>query len=564
MRSGHQVDTNSALRKQAHLALVENQHESMVSLLSKFGNAHNPDINAFISTIPEKLSSAAKILLQRNEIIDDLKLENRVKLKKFIQKFHSQSQTGTSGMGEHIAMLDDKNTKIIVSIHQPNLFAYSGVFKKIVMAETLKRIIQESDRSKKIVTLFIIVDHDFINEFWVRSAELPSSLHPSGKFQLRLPVSKSSRWQMICNVPTPSRLVLEEWNQRIRTWIKRSSSTPDVRQLESNFELFWNEVELAYQKSKSYSDLNSFLISQLVNNVIGYPTLFVRLSEISSVFEKGFMHLINNFKTYSRTLRETETTLKSCGIHSGVSPNSYTSAPIWLHCKCGSKANMKLLSDHKLSMTGTCLGCKNHLEHTFSEGGNSELDLSNIIDTISPRAIPIQLLSARELGTTCYVSGIGGLGYLVDASVISRRLLINLPLVVIWPSKDIYAGVAQTQALRLTHSNDQGLETSLEEFSAADAEYKHRIRILIEKRSELFRANRPIQHLLDDILLLKEKQREIHKILKSMNRATKALNLSPCIVDLAVNYGIVQSQKQWERHLHKVDDLAAPVFMGMK
>ena len=564
MRSGHQVDTNSALRKQAHLALVENQHESIVSLLSKFGTAHNPDINAFISTIPEKLSSAAKILLHRNEIIDDLTLENRVNLKNFIQKFHSQSQTGTSGMSDHLAMLDDKNTKIIVSIHQPNLFAYSGVFKKIVMAETLKRIIQESDRSKKIVTLFIIVDHDFINEFWVRSAELPSCLHPSGKFQLRLPVNKSSRWQMICNVPTPSRLLLEEWNHRIRTWIKRSSSTPDVRQLESNFELFWNEVELAYQKSKSYSDLNSFLISQLVNNVIGYPTLFARLSEISSVFENGFMHLINNFKTYSGTLRETETTLKSCGIHTGVSPNSSTSAPIWLHCKCGSKANMKLLSDHKLSMTGTCLGCKTHLEHTFSEGAKSELDLSDIIDTISPRAIPIQLLLARELGTTCYVSGIGGLGYLVDASVISRQLLINLPLVVIWPSKDIYAGVAQTQALRLTHSNDQGLETSLEELSAADAEYNHRIRVLIDKRSELFRANRPIHHLLDDILLLKEKQREIHKILKSMNRATKALNLSPCIVDLAVNFGIVQSQKQWERHLREVDDLAAPVFMSKK
>src|ERR671938_2145293 len=109
-----------------------------------------------------------------------------------------------------------------------------------------------------------------------------------------------------------------------------------------NFNQFWNEVELSYQKAKSYSDFNSFLMSQIVNRVWGYDTLFVRLTDISSVFEDGFRYLISNFNVYSDALRKAEGMFLRHGIDTGVSSSSYLNAPVWVHCKCGSKAPVKI------------------------------------------------------------------------------------------------------------------------------------------------------------------------------------------------------------------------------
>ena len=42
--------------------------------------------------------------------------------------------------------------------------------------------------NKKIVNLFLIVDHDFMDG-WIRLALLPSVKHSLGRLELRLPVS---------------------------------------------------------------------------------------------------------------------------------------------------------------------------------------------------------------------------------------------------------------------------------------------------------------------------------------------------------------------------------------
>ena len=118
---------------------------------------------------------------------------------------------------------------------------------------------------------------------------------------------------MASTVSIPKRTILEYWRKQITSWIAHSSalyvttSRSNKSNLLSNFEEFWQQVELAYSKAKSYADFNSFLMSQIVNTVWGYNTLFVRLTDISPVFEGGFKYLISNFKAYSDSLRKLRT-----------------------------------------------------------------------------------------------------------------------------------------------------------------------------------------------------------------------------------------------------------------
>src|SRR3712207_8842328 len=81
---------------------------------------------------------------------------------------------------------------------------------------------------------------------------------------------------------------------------------------------------------------------------------------------RSFEFLISNHRTYADTLHKTEQEFLSRGIHTGVSFKSHEKAPLWLHCKCGSKApvrdrkSTRLNSSHaNISYAVFCLKKKN-------------------------------------------------------------------------------------------------------------------------------------------------------------------------------------------------------------
>ena len=570
------------------------------SLFSKYERVSNPIVSEFISSIPDNFSDAVNRMLHictnsaapSPPSANDLTLNNRAKLQKFINKFHFEASTMTLGVSNSITLLNDPSTKIFVSIHQPNLFAYSGIFKKIVLLQTLKSEVERKmqqrheetihNNSKKIVNLFLLVDHDFMDG-WIRLALLPSVKHSLGKLELRLPVSNSKKWQMASNMPIPGRTVLNYWRKQITSWLRKNStsllhSSPSNKSyINDNFEQFWYEVELSYSKAKSYSDFNSFLMSQIVNKIWGYDTLFVRLTEISSVFADGFGYLISNFSRYSDALRKAESMFLRHGIDTGVSSSSYLNAPVWLHCKCGSKAPVKIY-DKKMSqqqegevqnqiiLKGTCISCKRHL--LMNLGNKHTLELlkdEQVLHQMSPRAIPILLLLCRDLGITCYVSGTGGsMDYTVVGSIAFKELSINMPsLTLVWPSRDIYYGIGQLEALELVQLTDQSdVMPYLESLRQKDAEFEGRIKPLIEERNRRVKNGESIQTILSDLFSLKEEQRKIRRLIKITLKVKNAVEMSPCIVDYAVNFGVANTQIQWRKHLLDNDhSLDAPILM---
>lgn len=615
------------------------------SLFSKYERVSNPLVSQFISSIPDNFSGAVDRILHicaksppsaAPLPINDFILNNRVKLQKFIKKFHSEAGTMTADVSNSITLLNDPSTKLFVSIHQPNLFAYGGIFKKIVLLQTLKNEVEKKEEankqqeelqgrqkgkedhsSKKIVNLFLIVDHDFMDG-WVRLAQLPSVKHSLGRLELRLPVSTSNKWQMASNMPIPGQTVLNYWRKQITSWIRKNSASSIVSSaynksnMRDNFEQFWQNVELSYSKAKSYSDFNSFLMSEIVNTIWGYDTLFVRLTDISSVFEDGFRYLISNFDKYSDALRKAENMFLRHGIDTGVSASTYLNAPVWLHCECGSKASVKIYEKElllplrqeqqrqqrgqerrgetgevqeerrerqqqkpkqkeelqkQIILKGTCISCKRDLQVNLGNKHTLELlKQEQILHQLSPRAIPILLLLSKELGVTCYVSGTGGsMDYTLVGGIAFKELSINMPsLTLIWPSRDIYYGIGQLEALELVQLTKQyDVIPYLESLKQENADYEGKIKPLIEERNRKVKAGESIQTLLLDLFNLKEEQRKIRRLIKITYKVKNAVEMSPCFVDYAVNFGMANTETQWREHLlnNNNNSLATPILM---
>jgi hypothetical protein len=536
------------------LAVVDQVPQVRV-LFAKFNQVNDPLVSGFTESIPEKFADAVNYVASQKVLASDFVLRNRVMLKSFIKKFHSEAGTFTDRVRSGIELLDDPTAKIVVSTHQPNLFAYGGVFKKIVVLETLKNAVEELERDAKIVNLFLVVDHDFMDESWVRLAQLPSMQHSLGVMELRLPVSESRRWQMVCNMPVPSQTVVHNWKWQVKSWIK-SAAGADKNVLVDNLEKFWQHVEASHARAESYADMNSFLMSKVVNETWNYSTLFVRLSEISTVFENGFKFLVSNAGIYSDALKSAENMFMSRGIDTGVSSSSHLHAPVWVHCKCGSKASAKIArKDGYLVLAGSCMSCKKELE--LNLGNPDNLDLGRAVSDLSPRAIPIPLLLARDLGISCYASGTGGIGYLVDGSVVSKKLGLDLPLVLVWTSRDAYNGIGQSEAAALMPAQD--IDLYLQSLEKQNAECEERIRPLLSQRAEKIRAGEPASEVLSKLFELKEGQREIRQQIGTAEKIRNAVNLSPCFIDYAVNFGMVKTERAWRNHLVTDGGLASAV-----
>jgi hypothetical protein len=600
--------------------------DKVSSLFSTYRIVNDPVISDFISSIPETFSGAVENLshaftkvtttritsenrgasinmaptADSINYVNDYKLNNRLALGDIVKKFHHEADTLSSQVSTSIGMLSHPATKIFVSTHQPNLFAYGGIFKKIVLLQTLKNtLLHQSPDSLRIVNLFIIIDHDFMDENWIRVTQLPSIRHSSGIFEVRLPVNNSRRWQMVCNMPLPRHNILDDWKNQLISWIRNStlfdsflfpltttelsdssseSSTGDIKsKLIDNLKLFWEHVELSYSRAKSYADLNAFLMSTIVNTVWGYDTLFVRLTDLSPIFLNGYTRLLSNFDIYSDTLRKTHYLFQSHGIPLGVSPSSYLNAPVWLHCRCGSKAPTKLnrsvlQREGELLLEGVCMACKKSLTANLGKKQlyekNEPKQDSNSKDAIahnlSPRAIPIPLLLLSELGMSCYASGTDGMRYIIFGSHLFKQFSSNnAPLFLVWPAKDNYRGFAQVEALNLLRLK-QRLSNVTEYIKILNEKLKRLSSLicpLIEERNRLVKSGQPIERILSKIFSLKEMQRSIRSSIKTAEKVKRVMDMRPSIIDYVVNFGLEDTESQWRQTLLDKDSLSASIDM---
>ena len=164
-----------------------------------------------------------------------------------------------------------------------------------------------------------------------------------------------------------------------------------------------------------------------------------------------------------------------------------------------------------------------------------------------------------------YISGTGALNYMLHASLVFKKLDINMPVIVFWPSKDILYGGAQLEALEnVGIKKHSDIVNYLESLKKDEFEYKERITPLITKRKKMIESGIPIEELLAHLFALKQRQRAIRQRIKVGQKAYNTLNIMPCIIDYAVNFDLVNTELQWRNNLLNNDRFDLPLTLSLK
>ncbi len=536
------------------------------AIFSRYLNSSDSDISKFVQSIPSKFDEAVDILSE-NPVpkTDEFIGSNRKLLRKATTNFHAKAGTLNEKIINQIDALSDERLKIIVGIHQPNLFAFSGVFKKIVLLESLANHSKRENHT--IVPLFLIVDHDFMDDKWMHVAKLPSIRNATGVLDLRYPINDSKRWKISSMTDSPTRSLINYWENQIYNWIKNNKdlSKSEVKALYDRFQKFWNIVEDAFLLADNYSEFNSIIMSKIANNFWNYKTLFVNLSDLSRVFQRGYNFLLSENENYLRSLEISETYFREHGIYTGVSANLNKHSPLWLHCDCGSKASSKISrkDNGEIVLIGKCISCKKNL--SLSIGMNGKVSIpENKIDLVSPRAIPILLLLSRELAISGYISGTGGsIGYTIVGKKVFDELQIRLPAMMLWAGNDVFTGIAQREASKyLEENNISNMSEFFIDINYKNDELRKKIEPLVSRRNEIYKNKEQLQGLLNNLFYYKQEQRKIKDVIKNVQKSKNALKLKSCIIDYAVNMEMEQIEHEWSHNLVNNNDLTKPVLLN--
>lgn len=546
---------------------------------------------AFPKSLEKLLEACVSFHQQsKNKVSLERARERRTELAKFARLFHDECGTLTPSVQERLEDLENGNCIVLMTAHQPNFFAYSGVLRKATLNFILEKKL-ESVLKVPVVSFFGIADQDFTDDRWVRSCELPAVQRSGGLLSIEVKLPEKL---MLNKVPKPSRDSLSDWNSEVEKWLNDTIGSIDrlcrrlclektcpgstVSVLHENLASFWKITEDCWERSKTYSDFNGFLISNIVNGAWGYDTIFARFSECQQAFADDFCFLLSRFEDYSRLLREAKEMPHSKGIEGGVSDQEPYLVPFWYHCSCGSKAKLFLEEKNgSLFGSGNCVRCQKSYELDFGRKDNPTV--LGIASQISARAIPMGLVFFNGLQPSCYVGGVGGVAYLIEAEYVAKGLGVPFPPAVMWRPYDRYLGVGQTEALLELKRicKDLGVEDAssakkLLEATVSDIRRRHgQLEESKKKLLEKLKGRPDDLELRQEIKRISMSQSEIvqsshfsvvsHE-LKILENVSIVSGLIPSIIDYAVNVGLRDASNQWLKYLSENGSLSSDVQLA--
>jgi hypothetical protein len=508
--------------------------------------------------------------------------QRRKQLSKHVRKFHADCGTLSPHVEEAIKRLEDGSCLLLMTAHQPNLFAYSGVLRKATLNHVLEKRLSK-DLEMPVVSFFGVADQDFADDRWVRSAFLPDVERRNGLLELRFDMSEKL---MLNRVSKPSRRILDDWQNRIQDWMNRKLSSIERHRralgdksggenadLAGNLQSFWKLVEDAYNRAETYADFSAYIMSRIVNEIWGYDTLFSRFSECQQIFEREFCFLLSRFDEYSCYVKEAR--LHSGSVERGVYEQEFDTVPFWYHCDCGSKARLTPgQRGGSYVGHGQCLRCGKEYEIDFQSKDKPRI--SDFVSKISARSLSMPLVFFHGLRAGCYVGGVGGSDYLEQAKYVAQRLCMNFPPAVVWRPKDVYLGIGQLDALMTFRDISGTFDFSL--YARVEDDLRRRIAEVQGKIDELEEEKKKIcassgektEEQVRDLKVLSARQCDLRRgvnfpvlmrNLGLLENVAVVMDLYPCIVDYAVNVGLKETSEQWIAFLQGNGNLSSNVSL---
>lgn len=503
---------------------------------------------------------------QRTSKDRDRIIEGRRELAKFADSYLKKTQAiipnkdAKSRVEEQIKLLKEaepENVILLMSAHQPNLFPYSGVLRKIALLEAIKRRIKKLNGPRtQIVSFFGISDRDLVNNRWIRSAEMPAPLRKEGVLRLSINFNEKDKQLPSREVPQPKKQAIDLWKSQLLGCISENSilatkyarannfgsgNLDFAKNSKQNFEEFWKHVEQVHEKTTSLAEFNSQLLAIVAHQIWQSPVPFVYFSDCFTTFGMEYKFLLENSKEYSETLKKTEAKFTKDGINTGITPDIADLLPFWFKCtNCGSRYRVKHAGHG--GATGQCVHCGKEFEYDKEE---LEQFVNKSPELIEPRSISMPICFSRAMDVACYISGIGGLGYITHTKLISEKLKSPLPTITFWYVPDKYVSV-QTLAASLEVQKI----TELYNLGPLDLAPQ---KIIEASQTALIRLNKKLKAGLVSKTSVSERSKQV---LESIPRS---LHINACTIDYAVNIGLKQTYDQWNRYLDEDGRLHEPV-----
>ena len=460
-------------------------------------------------------------------------LDVRTRIGKQMEAFHRKAGTYSDRIKKSIKDVSKPETLVVEVAHQPNIFPYSGFFKKIVLGH----IIAETIREKvdfPVVELFGIVDQDFANPKWFRNTYLPDINAKEGLLVLSAPVSRKSIDAMY-TIEKPSMELVNKWKSALETWLINNARILNrlSKDIHGNIQLDRDKMSIFRSRlkklfeliddcakiSNSLTEFNSFFLSKLVNTIWDYPMVFYEYHVTQQYFKDEYEFLIKNFVVYDQQFRFYYNFIVSKGISLNFKEPERNCAPFWLHCDCGAKVNVDADCNQLkgiILIKQECPKCKKE---------SAAIALDDIMNKISPRAVSRPIIVSRGIQPSIFISGLDAAGFELISRGIANDLNINLPPYAIWHVKDNYMGIAQAVA-NLT------------------------IKKAFFRKEGFTKENK--ENKKDYKTEMKEKKKSL-----VLSRCENALKVMPSIIDYLINFGFVETRDLWSDYLLREGGLSA-------
>jgi hypothetical protein len=397
---------------------------------------------------------------------DDNVLEARKCMARAVRSFHERAGILTEAVEAVLAQFVDPEALIVEVAHQPNIFPYSGYYKKLVLGKLLGYRLSEQLDVPVVVT-FGFVDQDFANPKWFRRTELPDINSQDGVLVLKLPVSRRSK-KVMHALPAPDdaqvgswKTVLENWlTNNIRRFNKLVKTNHDVIGVEDGYILDKSRVNIirgrmrrvyeliddSHKRAETITEFNAYFTAQLANKYWNYPMLFYEYSKVQDCFGSEYRRFIDSselLERYSVTAAETYHSVRSHDITLDFNVPPGDQVPFWYRCDCGGKIETAFdVKDEAHSFRyEACPECgKAAADNLFVP---TELEIT---DQVSPRAAFRPLLIANTLRPSIFVSGLAAQGFHMISRGLAEELDIPLPPYIIWHGRDEYRSLAKLVA----------------------------------------------------------------------------------------------------------------------
>ena len=246
---------------------------------------------------------------------------------------------------------------------QPNIFPYLGVIVQFFLLHSAS-IIMERQYGISPIELYLIVDYDTAGESRFRTVHYPDANRTTGVANISANIPRKLFNKPMFALAKPERDKVDSWIKTIKSVVRQETSIirrntswfgsndtidNNLDQLEA---IIWN----TYSRAQCLSDFNAFFLSHVVNKTWGFPTLFVRESEIRTqphpILNKKF---ISDLK-YSERQAFSEIAQLGINLKHKIHAQRF---PMWYFCdSCLERLPITFSKNHPHTMVAICPVCE--------------------------------------------------------------------------------------------------------------------------------------------------------------------------------------------------------------